>query len=83
MKKSGLKGRKERIMDSWTWKERKIRWKLEEIARKEMSKGKKVWIGYDKIRIEEKWWRWMEEEEVLVDEKGMIREENKGESIMM
>lgn len=83
MKKSGLKGRKERIMDSWTWKERKIRWKLEEIARKEMSKEKKVWIGYDKIRIEEKWWRWMEEEEVLVDERGMIREENKGESIMV
>lgn len=83
MKISGLKGRKERIMDSWTWKERKIRWKLEEIARKEMSKGKKVWIGYDKIRIEEKWWRWMEEEEVLVDERGMIREENKGESIMV
>lgn len=48
-----------------------------------MSKGKKVWIGYDKIRIEEKWWRWMEEEEVLVDERGMIREENKGESIMV
>lgn len=83
IKKSGIKGRKERIMDSWTWKERKIRWKLEEIARKEMSKGKKVWIGYDKIRIEEKWWRWMEEEEVLVDERGMIREENKGESIMV
>lgn len=63
MKKSGLKGRKERIMDSWTWKERKIRWKLEEIARKEMNKGKKVWIEYDKIRIEEKWWRcwWMRE----------------------
>lgn len=83
MKKSGLKGWKKRIMDSWTWKERKIRWKLEEIARKEVSKEKKVWIGYDKIRIEEKWWRWMEEEEVLVDERGMIREENKGESIMV
>lgn len=41
IKKSGMKERKERIMDSWTWKERKIRWKLEEIARKEMSKGKK------------------------------------------
>lgn len=83
MKKSGWKGRKERIMDSWTWKERKIRWKLEEIARKEMNKGKKVWIEYDKIRIEEKWWRWMEEEEVLVDERGMIREENKGGSIIV
>lgn len=48
-----------------------------------MSKEKKIWIGYDKIRMEEKWWRWMEEEEVLVDERGMIREENKGESIMV
>lgn len=79
IKKSGLKGRKERIVDDWTWKERKMRWKLEEIARTEMGKGKRVWIGYGRIKIEEKWWRWMEKEEVLVDEKGVIRGGGQGE----
>lgn len=29
-----MKGRKERIMEDWkTWKERKMRWRLEEAAR--------------------------------------------------
>lgn len=79
IKKSRLKGRKGRIVDNWTWKERKMRWKLEEIARTEMGKGKRVWIGYGRIRIEEKWWRWMEEEEMLVDKKGVIRGEGQGE----
>lgn len=32
-------------------------WKLEEIARIEEKEGKRVWIGYDKIRIDESWWR--------------------------
>lgn len=30
---------------------------MEEIAREEEGKGKKVWVGYGKIRIDEKWWR--------------------------
>lgn len=29
----------------------------------------RVWIGYGRIRIEEQWWRWNEEEEVLRDGK--------------
>lgn len=41
-KKKKLKGRKERIIEDWTWKERKIWWKLEEVARREMGKGRKV-----------------------------------------
>ncbi|EZA50333.1 hypothetical protein X777_11277 [Ooceraea biroi] len=32
-KKSNLRGREERVMDDWTWKERRMRWRLEEIAR--------------------------------------------------
>lgn len=36
-KKKKLKGRKERIIEDWTWKERKIWWKLEEVARREMG----------------------------------------------
>ncbi|KAL6417325.1 hypothetical protein ACFW04_014576 [Cataglyphis niger] len=66
-KKKLLKGRKERILEDWTWKERRMRWSLERIAKEEERKSKKVWIGYGKIRIDEKWWRWDEEEEVLKD----------------
>lgn len=43
-RKFKLRGRKEKILEDWTWKERKMRWKLEEIARKEMWKGRKVWL---------------------------------------
>jgi len=57
-----------------------MRWKLEEIARKEMSEGRKVWIGYGKIRIDERWWRWDEEEEVLIDGRGMIKERGWGKA---
>lgn len=44
-RKRELKGRKERIMEDWTWKERKMRWRLEEIARREERRGKRVRIG--------------------------------------
>lgn len=52
MKKSNLKGRRERIMEDWTWKKRRMRWRLEEIARKEESAGRKMRISYGKIRID-------------------------------
>ncbi|RLU19487.1 hypothetical protein DMN91_008044 [Ooceraea biroi] len=71
--KKNLRGREERIMDDWTWKERRMRWKLEEIAREEEKNGKRVWIGYGKIKIDEKWWKWDEKEEVLTDERGRFR----------
>jgi len=45
----------------------------------EERKGKRVWIGYGKIRIEGQWWRWDEEEERLKDDKGNVREERQGE----
>lgn len=41
-KKKELKGRKQRVVEDWTWKERKMRWKLEENARREVGKGKRV-----------------------------------------
>jgi len=56
-----------------------MRWKLEEIARRETGKGRKVWLGYGRIKIEEEWWKWEEEEEVLVDGRGRIRGEELGE----
>ncbi|KAL6418362.1 hypothetical protein ACFW04_012184 [Cataglyphis niger] len=77
-KKKLLKGRKERILEDWTWKERRMRWSLERIAKEEKRKGRKVWIGYGKIKIDEKWWRWDEEEEVLKDGNGNLK---KGEGV--
>lgn len=38
-KKKRLRGRKESVMEDWTWKERRMRWKFEEIARVEEGKG--------------------------------------------
>ncbi|KAL6417578.1 hypothetical protein ACFW04_012649 [Cataglyphis niger] len=67
-KKKLLKGRKERRM----------RWSLERIAKEEEKKGRKVWIEYGKIRIDEKWWKWDEEEEVLKDGNGNLK---KGEGV--
>jgi len=74
-----LKGRKERITEDWTWEQRKMRWKLEEIARREERRGKQVRIGYGKIKTGEHWWRWDEEEEVLRDSRGKEKEREQGE----
>jgi len=60
------------IKDDLTWRERKMKWKLEEIARQERGKGKRVWVGYGKIQIEGKWWRWEEDEEILKDGEGKV-----------
>lgn len=49
--------------------ERKMRCKLEKIARKEEREGKRVWIGYGKIRINKEQWI-QGKEEVLRDRKG-------------
>ncbi|KMQ82440.1 1-phosphatidylinositol- -bisphosphate phosphodiesterase gamma-1, partial [Lasius niger] len=38
-KKKGLKGKKIRIEDDLTWEERKIRWKIREIAEEKRRKG--------------------------------------------
>lgn len=39
-----LKGRMERISKDLSWKERRVRWKLGEIARKEEATGRRVWV---------------------------------------
>jgi len=84
-----LKGRKERISEDLTWRERNARWNLQELARSEERKGRRLWVRQDRIRIDEQWWRWDEEEEVLKDERGNVRggkqgtqmEEEKGERL--
>jgi len=43
-------------------------------------KGRKVKIGYGKIRIEEKWWWWDEDEEVLKTEREIRKERGKKEN---
>lgn len=73
--------RKEKILEDWTWKQRRMRWKLEEIARMEERKENQVWIEYGKIRIKDQWWSWDEEEEILIDRKSnrKNREREEGE----
>jgi len=80
-KRSLLKGRKEWIMEDWTWEERKMRWKLEEIAKREEKGGKQVRIGYGRIKVGDQWWRWDEEEEVLRDARGREMEREQGEEM--
>lgn len=54
-------------------KKNDVEWKLEKIARVEESKRKRTWIRYGKIRIDREWWTWDEEEEVLRDQRGLVR----------
>ena len=61
-----------RIDDDLTWKERKMRWNLEDIARQERGDGKRVRVKYGKIQIEGKWWKWEEDEEILRDNEGKV-----------
>lgn len=56
-KKKELKGKRVRIDDDLTWGERRMRWKIGEIAEKERKKGNRVGIGYGKIRINDCRWR--------------------------
>lgn len=78
-KKKRLRGRKERILEDLSWKERRVRWKLGEVARREQAVGNRVWVKGGRIRIGELWWRWDEEEEVLKDERGRVKEDVVGE----
>lgn len=65
-KKSKLRGRRERIGEDLTWRERRMKWLLEKIAREEQRKEKKVWVRYGRIRIDKVWWKWNEEEEIRI-----------------
>lgn len=50
--KNKLRGREERIDENLTWKERRIRWKLREMARRE---GKEDRSGG--LQTNGKWWK--------------------------
>lgn len=53
--KNKLRGRKERIEEDLTWREKKMRWRLEEIAGKEVRKGNRVRRGYERFNINGQW----------------------------
>src|SRR5436190_9747800 len=78
-KKKKLRGRKERIGADLTWRERRTKWKLGEIARREEMKGERTRVGQGRIKIGEKWWKWDEEEEVLKNGNGRVRKTEEGE----
>lgn len=65
-KKRKLYGSSERIEDDLTWMERSMQYKLRKIAEQERSKGKRTWVKYGRIQIEEVWWVWDEEREEIV-----------------
>lgn len=52
---------------------------IERIAKEEQKKGRKVWIGYEKINIDRIWWKWDEEKKVLRDLKRNERMPGEGE----
>lgn len=42
--KEKFERKKEKITEDLTWRERKTRWKLQEIARSKEERGRKVWV---------------------------------------
>lgn len=39
----------------------------------EEEKERRVWVRQGRIRIDEQWWEWNEEEEVLRQERGNVK----------
>ncbi|KAI4472671.1 hypothetical protein M0802_016593 [Mischocyttarus mexicanus] len=69
-RKGKLQGRREIIGDDWTWKERKMQWRLREIGSEEAGRGKWVRVGYGRVNINGVVWVWDEEGEKLRDGRG-------------
>ncbi|EFN63456.1 hypothetical protein EAG_10652 [Camponotus floridanus] len=51
-KKAQLKGRRGKDKEDLRWEKRRLRWRLESFARIEEKKGKRVWVGNGKVRID-------------------------------
>lgn len=65
--KRKLKGRSVWIEEDLTFKERKMRWNLRRVAEEERRKGRTVRMGNGRIWVENAWWFWDEDDEVLRD----------------
>ncbi|KMQ90533.1 hypothetical protein RF55_9482 [Lasius niger] len=76
-RRKGLKGKKIWIEEDLTWEERRLRWRLREIAREEVEKGRRAWVVQERIRIDGEWW-WNKEKEVLLDGMGRSRGKRRG-----
>lgn len=68
-----LKGSEIWLNDDLTWEERRVRWKVTQVARKEQGEGRKVRIGQGRIWIEGEWWMWDEERGEFRDTRGQGR----------
>lgn len=79
--KEKFERKKEKITEDLTWRERKTRWKLQEIARSEEEGGRKVWVRQSRIRINKQWWKWDKEEEVLRQKRGNVKGGKQGTEI--
>lgn len=66
------------IKEDQTFKERKMRWKIRNLAEEERKKGNRVRQEYGKIWIEDRWWYWDEEGDTLRNRRGRKREEETG-----
>lgn len=49
-------------------------WNIHKIAREERGKGKRVWVGFGRMTINDKWWKWDKDEEVIKDERSVGKE---------
>ncbi|KAK2577116.1 hypothetical protein KPH14_003278, partial [Odynerus spinipes] len=78
-----LKGKRERVEDDLTWRERKMKRNIEEIARKERNKGKVVWVKYGRIWVDGCWWKWDEKRELLRDDSGKEKREREERMVEM
>lgn len=58
------------VEEDLTWKERRMKWKLGEIAREVKAKGRKVLMRYGRTNIEGRWWKWDESEKRVVSGEG-------------
>jgi len=73
-----LKGREIWIEEDLTWEERRIKWNVRRIAKREEMKGKRARVYQGGVWIEGVWWEWDEKVDGLRDAKGNVwREEIK------
>lgn len=66
-RKFKLRGRRERIIEDWTWKD-----EMEVGGNSKSGGGKRKLRGYRKLRMEGQWWIWDEKGEVLRDGTGKV-----------
>jgi len=74
-----LKGGDIWIEEDLTWEERRIKWRIREIARRERIQGKRIRMGQEGLWIKGVWWRWDRVRDELRDERGRSWEQVNGE----